>query len=217
MWMRWNSDAELQASFQPLKDSVTVYSSEAMRAFVLLNPTVTEVWKQQLFHKRVKTSPQFSIASSYGSALFGEREFTWGPLAILLIPGHVLKVKSSFLWKRNCISLGKDHELIMRAAYKNEFMFKSFPVYLSLCWRHSAIWPNLQDPARLCINSLVHCRNSVVHCIHWKAGLQVVRRLLLLWEQVFTFPVGHSVLPEFIRKIQHGRKDSTSLHSRSAK
>lgn len=78
----------------------------------------------------------FGVASSSGLNSFGKREV----LAVLLIPGHVLKVKLSFFWKKNHISLGEDHELIMRAAYKNEFLLKGFTMYLDLLWRQPAIW-----------------------------------------------------------------------------
>lgn len=41
--------------------------------------------------------------------------------------------------KNNHIYLGLDCELIMRAAYKTEFLLKGFTMYLGLLWRHPAI------------------------------------------------------------------------------
>lgn len=137
MWTGRNSEAVLQASFQPWQDSVILYSGKTVRIFALLTWPVTVVWKHQLFHKRGKTSPLVWCSQFLWINLIWEK----GGISCSPHPRSCPQGKIVFpLKKKNHISLGEDHELIMRAAYKNEFFLKGFTRYLDLLWRQPAIW-----------------------------------------------------------------------------
>lgn len=91
-------------------------------------------------------------------------------------PRSCAQGKIVFLLKKKSHSfvIPKNRELTMRAAYIKELIFTRFTVFsfgsLLEILLHLT---DMQDPATL-------GRNSIVHCIHWKAGLQLVTCFLLL-------------------------------------